>query len=289
MAVCNEVPSTPSNARNGLHGKPVVVLHHEARELVLLPGRYVIGRSRACQLIVSSELVSRKHAELCVDANGRVTLRDLKSHNGVLVNGHGLSVSGIDLKDGDRFKIGTENFTIHIASDALDSATMQVVEVVTEAAPTEVKHSAVASMAVTRATHNLDLICAVADRALEHGKIDEAEQLLSSHLQEVLHDAATTLQTTQVVRDIAFEYALRLAERTRKQQWFDFAIDLLLAQGIVASPEQAETLLRVQKSFAHLDVQRLDLYCRLVRRKPLTAENARVTTLLEAILEREER
>jgi predicted component of type VI protein secretion system len=266
----------------------VVVLHHDARELVLLPGTYVIGRSRACQLIVSSDLVSRKHAELCVDLNGRVTLRDLKSHNGVSVNGHCLSVSGIDLKDGDRFKIGAESFTIHINSDALDSATMQVVEVVTEAAPTEVKHSAVASMAVTRATHDLDLICAVADRALAQGKLDEAEQLLSIHLHEVLHDAATAQQTSQAVRDVAFDYGLRLAELTHKQQWFDFAVDLLLAQGIVASPEQAEALLRVQKAFARLDTQRLDLYCRLVRRKPLTTENARVNTLLEAILERAE-
>ncbi len=264
----------------------MVVLHHDARELVLLPGRYVIGRSRSCQLIVSSELVSRKHAELCVDCNGRVTLRDINRHNAVSLHGHCLSVNGLALTHGDRFKIGAETFTIHITNDALDSATMQVVEVVTEAAPTEVKHAPVASMAVTRATHDLDLICAVADRALELGKLEEAEQLLSVHLHDVLHDAATSQQTSLAVRCKAFDYGLRLAELTRKQQWFDFAVDLLLAQGIVAAQDQAEALLRVQRVYERLDTQRLEHYCRLVRKKPPTSETGRVIALLEAIVVR---
>jgi pSer/pThr/pTyr-binding forkhead associated (FHA) protein len=262
------------------------VLHHAERELVLLPGKYLIGRSRACQLIVSSELVSRRHAELCVGADGQVTLKDLKSHNGVLVNGHCLSVSGLALKDGDKFKIGTENFTIHITNDALDSATMQVVEVVTGAAPMEVKQAAVPSMAVTRATHDLDLICSVADQAIGAGQVAEAEQLLSTHLIDVLNDTATNQQTTPPVREKAFDYGLRLAEVTHKQQWFDFSVDLLLAQGIVATQEQAENLLRVQKQFEHLDTRRIELYCRLVRKKPNTIEVTRVASLLEAILAR---
>jgi pSer/pThr/pTyr-binding forkhead associated (FHA) protein len=266
--------------------KAVVVLHHEQRELVLLPGKYLIGRSRSCQLIVSSELVSRRHAELCVTAEGRVTLKDLGSHNGVLVNGHRLSASAVSLKHCDRFKIGAENFTLHITNDALDSATMQVVEVITESAPTEVKHSAVPSMAQTRATHDLDLICSVADRALEMGAVQEAEQLLSIHLTEVLNDMTTTRRTSPAVRDKAFQYGVRLAEVTRQQQWFDFAIDLLLAQGQVATPEQAEALLRLQRHFVHLNTERLKLYCKLMRRKPSTSESIRILSLLEAILAR---
>ena len=272
------------DSRADLGGKPVVVLRHAERELVLLPGKYVIGRSRSCQLIVSSELVSRRHAELCVTVDGQVTLKDLKSHNGVLVNGHCLSVSGLTLKDGDKFKIGAENFTIHITNDALDSATMQVVEVVTGAAPMEVKVSAVPSTAVTRVTNDLDLICSVAEQAIGAGKIAEAEQLLSSHLTEVLNDAATTQQSDTNIRDKAFDYGLRLAELTRKQQWFDFSVDLLLVQGVIATQEQAEHLLHTHKHIEHLDTRRIELYCRLVRRKPPTREIDRVASLLEAIL-----
>lgn len=280
-----DVPkSHDRDSRANLGGKPVVVLHHAERELVLLPGKYLIGRSRSCQLIVSSELVSRRHAELCVSVDGQVTLKDLKSHNGVLVNGHCLSVSGLSLKDGDKFKIGAESFTVHITSDALDSATMQVVEVVTGAAPMEVKQSAVPSTAVTRVTNDLDLICSVAEQAVSAGKIAEAEQLLSAHLHEVLNDAATTQQSSPAVRAMAFDYGLRLAELTHKQQWFDFSVDLLLLQGVVATQEQAENLLRVQKQFESLDSRRIELYCRLVRKKPPTRELDRVASLLEAIL-----
>ena len=57
---------------------PVVVLHHADRELVLLPGKYLIGRSRSCQLVINDEVVSRRHAELEVYENNRVVLRDLK-------------------------------------------------------------------------------------------------------------------------------------------------------------------------------------------------------------------
>ena len=211
-------------------------------------------------------------------------LKDLKSHNGVLVNGHCLSASGLCLKDGDKFKIGAENFTVHITNDALDSATMQVVEVVTGVAPMEVKQSAVPSTAVTRVTNELDLICSVAEQAIGAGKIVEAAQLLAVHLKEVLNDAATTQRTTPAVRDMAFDYGLRLAELTRKQQWFDFSIDLLLVQGIVATQEQAENLLRVQKQFEHLEAGRIELYCKLVRKKPASRELDRVASLLEAIL-----
>ena len=285
MAVQCDVPQSHNkDSHADLGGKPVVVLSHAERELLLLPGKYLIGRSRSCQLIVSSELVSRRHAELSVSVDGQVTLKDLKSHNGVLVNGHCLSVNGLSLRDGDKFKIGAENFTVHITGDALDSATMQVVEVVTGVAPMEVKQSAVPSTAVTRVTNDIDLICSVAEQAISAGKIAEAEQLLAVHLNEVLNDVATTQQTSPAARDMAFDYGLRLAELTRKQQWFDFSVDLLLVQGIVATQEQAENLLRVQKQFEHLETQRIELYCRLVRKKPASRELDRVASLLEAIL-----
>ena len=265
-------------------GTSVVVLRHAERELMLMPGKYLIGRSRSCQLIVSSELVSRRHAELHVDMEGRATLRDLGSHNGVSVNGKRMTAGSMALASGDQFKIGTETFTVYISEDALDSASMRVVEVVTESAPTEVKHTAVASMAETRATHDLDLVCSAADRAIDFGAISEAERLLTIHLNEVLTDIRTLQRTSTTIRNKAYDYALRLAEVTKKQQWFDYAVDVLLAQGVVATQEQVESLLHAQKKIGRLDIQRVELYSRLVRRKPPTTENLRIASLLEAIV-----
>jgi pSer/pThr/pTyr-binding forkhead associated (FHA) protein len=268
----------------GARGTAVVVLRHAERELMLMPGKYLIGRSRSCQLIVSSELVSRRHAELHVDMQGRATLRDLGSHNGVSVNGKRMTSGSVALASGDQFKIGTETFTVYISEDALDSASMRVVEVVTESAPTEVKHTAVASMAETRATHDLDLVCSAADRAIDFGAISEAERLLTIHLNEVLTDIRTLQRTSTTIRNKAYDYALRLAEVTKKQQWFDYAVDVMLAQGVVATQEQVESLLHAQKKIGRLETQRVELYSRLVRRKPPTTENLRVASLLEAIV-----
>jgi pSer/pThr/pTyr-binding forkhead associated (FHA) protein len=271
-------------SNSGACGTAVVVLRHAERELMMLPGKYLIGRSRSCQLIVSSELVSRRHAELHVDVLGGVTLRDLGSHNGVSVNGKRMTAGSVVLESGDQFKIGTDTFTVYISADALDSASMRVVEVVTETAPTEVKHTAVASMAETRATHDLDLVCSAADRAIDFGAVSEAERILTIHLNEVLADIRTLQRTSVAIRNKAFDYALRLAAVTQKQQWFDYAIDVLLAQGVVATQEQAESLLHAQKKMERLDTQRVELYSRLVRRKSPTTENLRVAALLEAIV-----
>lgn len=266
------------------HTTAVVVLRHAERELLLLPGKYLIGRSRSCQLIVSSELVSRRHAELKVEENGQVTLRDLDSHNGITVNGRVMPDKVAGLLSGDKFKIGTETFTVDIVNDALDSATMRVVEVVTSTAPTEIKRGKAPSMTETRATDSLDLVCAAANRAIELGTVSEAERLLSIHLNEVLTDIRTLQRTSPPIRAMAFEYGLKLAQATGKQEWFDYAVDLLLAQGIVATQDQAEALLHTQKHLGHFDVVRVELYSRLVRRKPPTTENLRVASLLEAIV-----
>lgn len=51
----------------------------------LLPGSIVVGRSSVCDLVVSHESVSRRHAALHV-LNGRVTVIDLNSLNGTFIN-----------------------------------------------------------------------------------------------------------------------------------------------------------------------------------------------------------
>jgi predicted component of type VI protein secretion system len=53
---------------------------------VLLVGTITVGRDPSCQISDPDPLLSRRHAEFVVEAD-RVTLRDLGSRNGILVNG----------------------------------------------------------------------------------------------------------------------------------------------------------------------------------------------------------
>ena len=263
---------------------PVVVLQHADRELVLLPGKYLIGRSRSCQLVINDEVVSRRHAELEVCANNQVLLRDLSSHNGVIVNEQCIKGQVTTLRNGDKFRIGADTFQIFLADDALDSATMKIVEVVTETASTTVKRSCAELFDETRATHELDLVASVAECAIQAGQIAEAEKILAKHLRAVLADIRSYQQTSPAVRMKAFKYALRLAELTRKAEWFDLAVDVLFIQGIVCSEEQVEELMRVRKLLDKLETHRLEQYAQLVRHKGTAITNRRVASLLDAIV-----
>src|SRR5690242_8803159 len=50
-------------------------------------GEYVIGRDRACEIVVGSDAVSRRHARLTIEEN-QVYLEDLGSANGTYVENH---------------------------------------------------------------------------------------------------------------------------------------------------------------------------------------------------------
>ena len=263
---------------------PAVVLHHEDRELVLLPGKYLIGRSRSCQLVINDEVVSRRHAELEVSQDLKVVLKDLGSHNGVIVNGERVKGGVKKLKNRDRFMIGADTFQIFLANDALDSATQKVVEVVTEAASTVVKRAPAVLLDETRATHDLDMVAEAADIAIKAGQYSEAENVLAMHLRGVLADVRGARRTSSAVRDKAFKYAVRLAELTRKFEWFDLAVDLLIVQSIVCTEEQAVSLLHAQWQFDKLETHRLEQYAHLVRKKGSSIAHQRIASLFDEMV-----
>lgn len=75
-----------------------------APTFVLSQPTAVLGRSVDCDLRVTDPGVSRRHVELRRDG-GRVTLRDLGSTNGTLVNGS--RAIETELRDGDRIRVGS--------------------------------------------------------------------------------------------------------------------------------------------------------------------------------------
>ena len=44
-----------------------------------------IGRGQGCDLVLTHESISRRHAELSIDANGSISIRDLNSSGGTVV------------------------------------------------------------------------------------------------------------------------------------------------------------------------------------------------------------
>jgi hypothetical protein len=76
------------------------------QEFDLPRGATILGRSSDCHVTIEDPLVSRHHARIVNDGD-RAVVYDLKSRNGVKVNGQ-LIKQPTELNDGDRLRIGTQ-------------------------------------------------------------------------------------------------------------------------------------------------------------------------------------
>jgi hypothetical protein len=63
----------------------------------------LLGRSRACELVLSDDSVSRRHAMVVCEGD-RIILTDLGSTNGTFVNGR--RITQAEVRPGDRLRLG---------------------------------------------------------------------------------------------------------------------------------------------------------------------------------------
>ena len=90
-----------------VRGKP------EGKVIPLVGPRFKIGRGETCHLRPNSEQVSREHAEFAI-VSEVVSVRDLGSRNGTLVNGKALTTEAYQLKDRDLVQVGPLTFAVSI-------------------------------------------------------------------------------------------------------------------------------------------------------------------------------
>lgn len=94
--------------------KLLVVRGQPQGKLLVFPsGEYVIGRGDECHIRPNSSWVSRQHCILHVSEES-VTLKDLGSTNGTLVNGRRV-MGERQLSDGDHVQIGPLVFKLSVA------------------------------------------------------------------------------------------------------------------------------------------------------------------------------
>src|ERR1700730_13622799 len=86
--------------------------------------RRTIGRVRENDLQLSDEKVSRHHAVIEVEQDGRVTLRDLDSRNGTFVDDLRLSGSHV-LAPGERLRFGDAQLRVEGAPPVRGAAAAQ--------------------------------------------------------------------------------------------------------------------------------------------------------------------
>ena len=85
-------------------------LRYLQHDLELNEGTFAVGRNASCQLSLDDPLVSRRHALFEVGPGG-VTVEDLNSRNGVIVNSHRIE-GKVAISVGDRILIGSQELTL---------------------------------------------------------------------------------------------------------------------------------------------------------------------------------
>ncbi len=103
--------------------------------------KFLIGRSRECNLCASTNSISRQHC-LIMRKDASVTIQDLDSRNGTLVNGHRIEQE-VELHSGDELVVGPLRFMLTIShgiSNLKRSKTKSVAEVVERTAHPHREH-----------------------------------------------------------------------------------------------------------------------------------------------------
>jgi hypothetical protein len=228
-----------------------VWLRFGEHDVELAQGETILGRSPKCQIVLDDPLVSRSHARLIVN-RGTVTVEDLGSANGVLVNGERLARARV-IGSGDRLIIGQQTFQLFMQVAALEPR-----RDVRFAARTLTGHPAVSPEArtgdserteATRKGDAFELLVGVVEKVLALGRGDEAERILASYLRNLLQTAKGRGDVDAELAERAATYAVRIAEATGKGTWVDYTFELY---AIVKRPLPAPIIERLYESLRKL-------------------------------------
>jgi hypothetical protein len=264
-------------------------LRYQAHDIELPLGEFLVGRSAECQLALDDPLVSRKHAAIRVRKDG-VTIEDLGSRNGVMVNGVKLEGPRA-VNDDDRITIGGQDLRVYFVDENAEAQmreqyrrhtqTLGMGASELEAQLASANGSSTGSHAVVNASttpppspdttanargiQSFQLLGGVADKALTMGRAEEAERILQALLQEIVTRAKEGKPVEPNVAEQAARYAARIGGATGKAAWIDYVFELygalvrLLPAGIV---DELYTVVRKVKA---LEPRSLRAYLAVLR------------------------
>jgi pSer/pThr/pTyr-binding forkhead associated (FHA) protein/CheY-like chemotaxis protein len=190
------------------------------RDIELLPGITVLGRSKMCNIVINDPRISRRHA--CFSYNGReVTVEDVSSTNGLLVNGR--PIQGVHrLSINDRLTIGPLTADVCGMSEQNTSfePTMRL---------SPIETGVRAERQGPPLPGALPIVMGVAEKALFLGENRHAERIVRPLLDNLLWRYEDGQIGSRDELDAAVGFALRLAEASGSGEWIDYVFRLYTA------------------------------------------------------------
>jgi hypothetical protein len=200
-----------------------VYLRFGDHDIELNQGDTVLGRGPKNTVVLDDALVSRTHAKIVVQGDV-ITIEDLGSANGVLLNGERIDRKRA-LTSGDRVVLGQQSFTLSVQSAGVSRTEARVFARTLTNTAMDTGLVEADRISPTRRGDALDLLCGVADKMLALGRGDEAERILSSYLRNMLQVARARGDVDPRSMEKAVTYAVRIAEVSGKGAWIDYAFD----------------------------------------------------------------
>ena len=250
-------------------------LRYLQHDLELGEGEFAVGRNASCQLSLDDPLVSRRHAVLEVHGDV-VTVEDLQSRNGVLVNGRRIE-GRVRLAVGDRILIGSQELTLHATSieqtgrtnaqaparEVAAKMTLPRMRVNTPSSGIRIESDPEPSM--VRRADQFKLLGGVAEKALAMGRAGEAERLLASALADVIESTRAGRFLPPMLVDTAAKFSAKLATATGKGGWADYVIEFYDAQKRPPPAAVIDELYNAMRKVTAVDMTRLRNYIESLR------------------------
>ena len=223
----------------------------DQRDFELPAGVTIVGRGDGCQLILDDPLVSRRHACFVVD-DREITVKDLGSTNGVLVNGTRVDEQQL-VVPGDQITIGRHNAELcWVPFSATErgprprerSSGRPAADTVVDDRPagTAAPPPHPADGEATHETRMLDMLSGVAEKAFELGRGAAAERILRRPLEAILARVEEGAPCEAREAADAGLLAVRLARATGQAAWIDFVVRMYAALRRLPSPAIVDEL-----------------------------------------------
>ena len=247
-------------------------LRYLQHDLELNEGTFAVGRNASCQLSLDDPLVSRRHA-IFEHQGGAVTLEDLNSRNGVIVNGHRIEAK-VNLNVGDRILIGSQELTLLAAREGANLSgaggvgkmTLPKMKVSTPSSGfPQIPMDSDPEPSMVRRADQFKLLSGVAEKALAMGKAGEAERLLASALADVIEATRAGRPLPPTLVDQAAKFSAKLATATGKGGWADYVIELYAAQKRPCPAHVIDELYNAMRKVTAVDLNRLRGYVAMLR------------------------